>query len=393
MAQTTIQGSFLGDATVTGAKIGADFISAQTALTTGLATTDEIIVSDAGVIKRMDISVIEIAASQITASGTLPALNGAALTALTAANITASGTLPALNGAALTALTAANITASGTLPALNGAALTALNASNLGSGTVPTARLGSGTANNSVFLRGDGTWNAAGGGDWHDLLSDGLHNGTFANIFFLGPNQYDAISTSNNNDQFGLGNAFKAEIYGGGSSSTLSQHSDFRGLGWAITSGNADQRRFVLYAGGQCVAVNDDWTIQCTINSASGNMFEFGLITNPANYKPHSNASYRSICFFQDSGTDIGLCTSDGTTRSLRLVSGWNYSNTHKIKLMIREAGTKVSLVVDGTTVVDETTNNLPTGWTGMFLYLNASSWSANSRTTHLRDFIAFSEG
>jgi len=57
MAQTTIQGSFLGDATVTGAKIGADFISAQTALTTGLATTDEIIVSDAGVIKRIDISV------------------------------------------------------------------------------------------------------------------------------------------------------------------------------------------------------------------------------------------------------------------------------------------------------------------------------------------------
>jgi len=32
MAQTTIQGSFLGDATVTGAKIGADFISAQTEL-------------------------------------------------------------------------------------------------------------------------------------------------------------------------------------------------------------------------------------------------------------------------------------------------------------------------------------------------------------------------
>ena len=77
MAQTTIQGSFLG----------TDLISAQTPLTTGLATTDELIVSDAGVIKRMDISVLEIAATQITASGTLPALNGAALTALTAANI------------------------------------------------------------------------------------------------------------------------------------------------------------------------------------------------------------------------------------------------------------------------------------------------------------------
>jgi len=158
MAQTTIQGSFLGDATVTGAKIGADFISAQTALTTGLATTDEIIVSDAGVIKRMDISVIEIAASQITASGTLPALNGAALTALTAANITASGTLPALNGAALTALTAANITASGTLPVLNGSALTNLDADDIATGTVPPARLGSGSSITTKFLRGDGSW-------------------------------------------------------------------------------------------------------------------------------------------------------------------------------------------------------------------------------------------
>ena len=36
--------------------------------------------------------------------------------------------------------------------------LTNLNASNLTSGTVPTARLGSGTANSSKFLKGDNTW-------------------------------------------------------------------------------------------------------------------------------------------------------------------------------------------------------------------------------------------
>jgi len=38
------------------------------------------------------------------------------------------------------------------------------NASNLASGTVPTARLGSGTASSSTFLRGDQTYAEAGGG-------------------------------------------------------------------------------------------------------------------------------------------------------------------------------------------------------------------------------------
>ena len=40
----------------------------------------------------------------------------------------------------------------------NGANLTALNASNIESGTVPTARLGTGTANSSTFLAGDSTY-------------------------------------------------------------------------------------------------------------------------------------------------------------------------------------------------------------------------------------------
>ena len=69
-------------------------------------------------------------------------------------------------------LPAASLT--GALPAISGASLTSLNATNLGSGTVPTARLGSGTANTGVFLRGDGSWQAAGSTSASDLTSGTL---------------------------------------------------------------------------------------------------------------------------------------------------------------------------------------------------------------------------
>ena len=60
------------------------------------------------------------------------------------------------SGASLTNLPAAQL--SGTAAAINGSNITNLNASNIASGTVPTARLGSGTANNTTFLRGDSTF-------------------------------------------------------------------------------------------------------------------------------------------------------------------------------------------------------------------------------------------
>jgi len=75
-----------------------------------------------------------------------------------------------ISAAKLTAGTVADARFPATLPAASGVNLTALNATNLGSGTVPTARLGTGTASSSVFLAGDNTWAAAGGGKIGQVL-------------------------------------------------------------------------------------------------------------------------------------------------------------------------------------------------------------------------------
>ena len=114
----------------------------------------------------------EFAAGAIT--GTSFSGNGSALTAINASAIT-TGTIDnartsaaTANGASTIVLRDANgsfagnvITGTtGTFTSVsgNGVALTAINASNISSGTVATARLGTGTANASTFLRGDQTY-------------------------------------------------------------------------------------------------------------------------------------------------------------------------------------------------------------------------------------------
>jgi hypothetical protein len=117
--------------------------------------------------------------------------NGVSLTGINASNIT-SGTIANARTTAATANGASTIVlrgssgefAAGTITGTfsgDGSAVSAINASNISSGTVGTARLASGTANSSTYLRGDQTWSTISAGV--TITNDTTTNASYFPIF------------------------------------------------------------------------------------------------------------------------------------------------------------------------------------------------------------------
>ena len=78
----------IGDQVVTAAKLNDNVISGNTALTTGLASTDELLISDAGTPKKMDVSVLTGYYDSLTATLTNKTINSASNTiTITESNI------------------------------------------------------------------------------------------------------------------------------------------------------------------------------------------------------------------------------------------------------------------------------------------------------------------
>ena len=227
------------------------------------------------------------------------------------------------------------------------------------------------------------------------LMTDLIEGGTHRSLFVLGNHGYAA---GVHNAYYGWGKEFQLYMSGSGSRTLMSQQANFRGKGWQIDSGADNARYSSLYAGGQVMAVNDDWTIIMRYFSYEGHTWGFGLVSNPQNYRPHNTASFNHIGIFGESGSSKPKLRTNASSNYNETVFTGTYSFAveHVAKVTITEGGRYVKGYIDGILVgthdANVTNDRVPQGAENMFLYINVSSYDTNVRTLHISDFIAYTE-
>ena len=317
MAQTTIQGSFLGDGTVTGAKIGADFISAQTALASGLAVTDELIVSDAGVLKRMDISVWAAATETLTNKsidlGT-NTLTGSIAEFNTALQSESFATLGGTETLVAKTLTTPTIVSTGWTNATHAHAAdnsgATLDASVLGAGTLPAARIAAdsivegklnvsnGPTNGQVLTARDGV---AGGYTWEAAAGGAAQSPWTGNIDAA---NYQLLNVGNANSDWTAG-VLTVAAAGSSSSANRTNLDSYN----TNTDGGAIQFRHSKSStlGAHAALVSGDDLGKIRFYGSGGSAFSLGAIIQAKATETFSNGS-------SNFGTKLEFYTTDNTT-------------------------------------------------------------------------------
>ena len=184
----------------------------------------------------------------------------------TAATLMATGDTVTVPSGATLDISAATLTPPATMPASSGVNFTALNATNLGSGTVPTARLGTGTANSTTFLRGDQTYAAAGGG----FISYTVHTGNAT--WTKTDNNPTKVVVEVQGGGGGGGGAYNGGMSGGtgGSGGYCRKFIDVSGIATAaIVVGAAGSAGGHTGAGG--AGGTSSWTGGSTLTGSAGN--------------------------------------------------------------------------------------------------------------------------
>jgi len=400
MAQTTIQGGFLG----------ADLVSAQTALTSGLATTDEIIVSDAGVIKRMDTSVWAAATITFTnksidlgdntLTGSVAEFN-AALQSESFATLGGTETLVAKT------LTTPTIASTGWTNALHAHAANnsggTLNASILGAGTLPAARIAvdsiveekldiSNGPTDGQFLQaqaggGGLTW-AAASSSLTSAIQSHVDGGTYKCIALLECAYARAAfaESGNQSETNHLGMGWDVTV--GSSNGTAAPSTVIRG-GWAFTT-HASANNTAGIETKNILDPADDWTIGCRVRIVAHADVQFfmGIAVN-AGIAKRATTNAIGITALGTNGNFILFVDSGGSEGTDD--SGVAHGGTeHALRMEIRSGGSTVEYFVDNTSY-GSIASGLPTN-TDMNINIGMNTGGSTAVTCHISDAYAYRE-